>query len=70
MIYEKFDYLFEEYNKGVVEIKEIYIDIYKTKPLNGSSYIALPEYITNKKAVINIKMKITIALFIRSYVVI
>ena len=55
VIYGKFDYLCEEYNKGVVEIKEIYIDIYKTKPLNGSSYIALPEYIANKKAVINIK---------------
>jgi hypothetical protein len=48
-VYAMFNYLCEEYNKGVVEIKEIYIDIYKTKPLNGSSYIALPEYIANEK---------------------
>jgi hypothetical protein len=42
------------YNKvNVVSFNYIYIDIYKVKPLNGSSYIALSEYIANKKAVIN-----------------
>ena len=34
----------------VIAIKEIYIDIHKTKPLNGSSYIPLPEWVANKKA--------------------
>ena len=39
----------------VIDIKNIYIDIHKTKPLNGSSYITLPDWISNKKAIINIK---------------
>ena len=54
-VYDEFHYLAEEYNKAVVKINNIYIDIYKVKPLNGKSYIALPENIANKKAVINIK---------------
>ena len=39
----------------VISINNIYIDIHKTKPLNGSSYIPLPDWIANKKAIINIK---------------
>ena len=54
-VYDEFSYYCDIYNKGVVTINNIYIDIYKVKPLNGSSYIPLPEYIANKKAVINIK---------------
>ena len=64
MIFDKFDvykYLEDVYNeyKKVFEanydllinttIEKIYIDIYKTKPLNGSSYIPLPEWVANKK---------------------
>jgi hypothetical protein len=70
MIFDKFDvykYLEEVYNeyKKAFEatydaminttIDEIFIDIYKTKALNGKSYIPLPEWVANKKAVINIK---------------
>jgi hypothetical protein len=65
MIFDKFDvykYLEDVYNeyKKVFEanydllinttIDKIYIDIYKTKPLNGSSYIPLPEWVANKKS--------------------
>jgi hypothetical protein len=54
-VYDDFSYYCDIYNKGVVTINNIYIDIYKVKPLNGSSYIPLPEWVANKKAVINIK---------------
>ncbi len=54
-VYKDINYYADEYNAGVAAILNIYIDIYKTKPLNGSSYIPLPECIANKKAVINIK---------------
>ena len=54
-VYDEFSYYCDIYNKGVVTINNIYIDIYKVKPLNGSSYIPLPAWVANKKAVINIK---------------
>ena len=54
-VYYQYKILGDYYDSDdIVSINKIYIDIYKTKPLNGSSYIALPEYIANKKAVINI----------------
>jgi hypothetical protein len=35
--------------------KFLTISIVEYKPLNGSSYIELPKWIQNKKAVINVK---------------
>ena len=41
----------------VDEIERVYIDIAKYSPLKGSSYIDLPPYYKNKKAIINVKNK-------------
>ena len=82
MIFNKMDvytYLEEVYNEYkkllsgygveyIAAIKNISIDIYKTKPLNGKSYIPLPEWIANKSQLLISRMKITIALFIPFYV--
>ena len=54
-VFEAFQRVAEKAYLHIFDLNSIYIDIYKTKALNGSSYIALPEYIANKKAVINIK---------------
>ena len=54
-IYEKFDKLVNEYKLKVIDID--YIDIHRAKinPLSGSSYKELPDFIKNKKAIINIQ---------------
>ena len=55
LVYSEYQDILQDYKLKVVSINKIYIDIYKNKPLNGSSYIPLPDWISNKKAVINIK---------------
>ena len=37
------------------EILETFINVAKYQPLNGGSYIPLPEKLTNKKAILNIE---------------
>ena len=62
-VYNYFEEVYGEYKQLLggydvqytVAIKNIHIDIYKTKALNGKSYIPLPEWVANKKAVINVK---------------
>lgn len=54
-LYQEFQEIAEAYDMGIIIIHDIYIDIYKVKPLNASSYIPLPDWIAHKKAVINIK---------------
>ena len=39
------------------EVKKLEIHIVKNNPINGSSYIHLPDWIKNKKAIVNIKNK-------------
>ena len=63
-IYQYIDDLFREYEKireksymKIVNIQNVSIIINKTKALNASSYIPLPEWIANKGAIINIKNK-------------
>ena len=41
----------------VVSFLGIYCNIDAYKPLRGSSYVDLPSYIENKKAIINVKHK-------------
>lgn len=61
-LYHYIDEVFEEYIKiseksymKIVNIDNVSIVINKTKALNASSYIPLPDWISNKKAIINIK---------------
>ena len=54
----KFFMISQRYLKShtiVSKIDGMIFNVNKIKPLNGKSYIALPEWIANKKAVINIK---------------
>ena len=61
-VYRYIDEVFQEYIKifeksymKIVNIEYVKIMINKTKPLNASSYIPLPDWVSNKKAIINIK---------------
>ena len=54
-VFYDFSKVFEKSYTIVSKIDDIIFNINKIKPLNGKSYISLPEWIANKKAVINIK---------------
>ena len=54
-VFYDFSKLLEKSYTIVSKIDGMIFNVNKIKPLNGKSYIALPEWIANKKAVINIK---------------
>ena len=61
-VYTYIDNLFREFHElqerdyvKILNIENVSVIVYKTKPLAGSSYIPLPKWIDDKKTVINIK---------------
>ena len=54
-VYGSFERKSEESYTNILGLNHINLMITKVNPLSGSSYIPLPEWVANKKAIINIK---------------